>query len=128
MEPDYDVEFLSQPQGDVAHSLRVVHISRANLLPWRQDIYNADGKVETQAFYDNYKAFGDIQFPTKIRIERPLDELSLNITITKASFNQELDSDSFTLNIPDNYTITNMDDPASAATAPCVAHAAQSPH
>lgn len=128
VEPDYDVEFLSQPEGNVAHTLRVIHISRANLLPWRQDIYNADGKVETQAFYDSYKTFGDIQFPTKIRIERPLDELSLNITVTKATFNPELDADSFALDIPENYTVTNMDDPASAATVPCVAHAAQSPH
>jgi outer membrane lipoprotein-sorting protein len=128
VEPDYDVEFLSQPKGNVASSLRVIHVSRANLLPWRQDIYNADGKIETQAFYDGYKTFGDIQFPTRIRIERPLDELSLNITVTKASFNQALESDSFALDIPDNYTVTNMDDPASAATVPCVAHAPQSPH
>ena len=44
-DPDYDVEFLSQPQGQVAHTLRVLHIDRTNLLPWRQDIYNADGKI-----------------------------------------------------------------------------------
>jgi outer membrane lipoprotein-sorting protein len=128
VEPDYDIGFLSQPQGNVARSLRVVHISRANLLPWRQDIYNADGRIETQAFYDSYKTFGDIKFPTKIRIERPLDELSLNIAITKDTFNQKPDADSFTLDIPENYTVTNMDDPASAATVPCVAHATQSPH
>ena len=129
VEPDYDIELLSQPQGDVASALRVIHISRVNLLPWRQDIYNADGKIETQAFYDNYKTFGDIQFPATIRIERPLDELSLTITMQKSTkFNLKLDPDSFALDIPENYTVTNMDDPASAAIAPCVAHATQSPH
>jgi hypothetical protein len=50
-EPDYDIEFLSQPAGQIARSLRVIHIGRATLLPYRQDIYNADGKVETQADY-----------------------------------------------------------------------------
>lgn len=129
VEPDYEVEFLSQPQGNVARALRVVHISRVNLLPWRQDIYNADGKIETQAFYDNYKTFGDIRFPTKIRIERPLDELSLNIVITKDTFNRKPETDPFDIGpIPSNYSIQNMDDPARAATAPCGAHATQSPH
>jgi hypothetical protein len=129
VEPDYDIELLSQPQGDVASALRVIHISRVNLLPWRQDIYNADGKIETQAFYDNYKTYGDIQFPTKIRIERPLDELSLNITITKNTLNRKPDTDPFDIGpIPTKYTVQNMDDPASAATAPCGAHATQSPN
>jgi outer membrane lipoprotein-sorting protein len=127
-EPDYDLEFLSEPRDKVARSLRVVHISRVNLLPWRQDIYNTAGKVETQAIYSNYRKFGDINFPTKIVIQRPLDELGLTITVTKATFNQKLESDQFKLDIPEGTTITNMDDPASAATAPCAARATQSPH
>jgi hypothetical protein len=127
-EPDYDLEFLSQPQGQQAHTLRVVHLSRVNLMPWRLDIYNADGKVETQASYDNYQKFGDIDFPTRIVIQRPLDELGLTITISKATFNQKLDSDAFNLDISEGIPVTNMDDPASAATVPCSAHAPQSPH
>jgi hypothetical protein len=130
-DPDYDIEFLSQPQGQVAQALHVVHIDRTNLLPWRQDIYNAEGKVETQAIYSNYKKFGDITFPTRIEIQRPLDELSLTITINpkSTSFNQSLESDQFDLGpIPASYAVQNMDDPASAATNPCGAHAPQSPH
>jgi outer membrane lipoprotein-sorting protein len=127
-EPDYDVEYLSQPNGQVASTLRVVHISRANLLPWRQDVYNADGKVETQASYSNYQKFGDIDFPTKIDIQRPLDELGLTITITTPHFNQKLPDDQFKLDLPEGTAIQDMDDPASASTAPCVAHAPQSKH
>jgi outer membrane lipoprotein-sorting protein len=127
-EPDYDLEFLSQPQGQEAHTLRVIHLSRVNLLPWRLDIYNAEGKVATQASYSNYQKFGDIDFPTKIVIQRPLDELGLTITVSKASFNQKLADDEFKLDIPDGIPVTNMDDPASAAIAPCSAHAPQSPH
>lgn len=127
-DPDYDIEFLSQPQGQVASTLHVIHIDRMNLLPWRQDIYNAEGKVETQAFYSNYKKFGTIDFPSKIVIQRPLDELGLTITIDKATFNQKLLSDQFDLGpIPANYVVQNMDDPSSAARAPCVARAPQSP-
>ena len=128
-EPTYNIEFLSQPDGHTARALRVVQIGRATLLPTRQDIYNADGKIETQAFYDKYKPFGNIQFPTRIRIERPLDELSLNIVITKDTFNQKPDTNPFDIGpIPANYTVQNMDDPASAATTPCAARATQSPH
>lgn len=129
-EPDYDIEFLSQPDGPVAHTLRVLHISRVNLLPYRQDIYNDEGKVATQAIYSNYEKFGDIQFPTKIVIQRPLDELGLTIQIEKrkAKFNQNLPSDEFQLNIPTGTATQNMDDPVSAKSNPCVAHASPPQH
>ena len=130
-EPDYDIEFLSQPDGqEEEHTLRVIHIGRATLLPYRQDIYNAEGKVETQAFYSNYRKFGDIMFPAKIEIQRPLDELSLTITISKATFNQKLPDDQFNLEIPPTTAhITNMDDPASASiTNPCAVRAPLSTH
>jgi outer membrane lipoprotein-sorting protein len=127
-EPDYDIEFLSQPQGLVASTLRVLHISRVNLLPYRQDAYNAEGKVATQAVYSNYQRFGDIQFPTKVVIERPLDELSLALTVTKASFNQKLQPDQFKLEIPERLPVQNMDDPVSAKSNPCVSHAPPPQH
>jgi hypothetical protein len=128
-DPDYDIQFLSQPQGQIAHTLRVVHIDRVNLLPWRQDIYNDEGKVATQALYSNYQKFGDVNFPTKIEIQRPLDELTLTIAVQKkTNFNQSLPEDQFDLGpVPANYTVWNMDDPASAATNPCASHVVQSP-
>lgn len=128
-DPDYDIEFLSQPQGQNAHTLRVVHVDRVNLLPWRQDIYNAEGKVATQAFYSNYRKFGDVNFPSTIVIQRPLDELTLTITFNKkTNFNQKLPEHEFTLDIPEGTAhVTNMDDPTSATiTNPCDAHAPQS--
>jgi outer membrane lipoprotein-sorting protein len=128
-EPDYDLEFFSRPEGQVARTLRVIHVSRANLLPYQQDIYDADGKIVTQALYSNYQKFGDINFPSKIIIKRPLDELSLTITLNKkTNFNQKLNEDQFKLDIPEGMAIQNMDDPASAATNPCASHATQSPH
>jgi outer membrane lipoprotein-sorting protein len=107
-EPDYDIEVLTQPQGQIAHTLRVVHISRANLLPYQQDLYNDQGQVVTRAFYSDYQNYGDIPFPTHILIRRPLDQLSLTLTITKATFNETLDSDEFDLKIPDDIAIKKM--------------------
>ncbi len=108
-EPDYDIEVLTQPQGQIAHTLRVVHISRADLLPYQQDLYDSQGRVVTRAFYSDYQKFGDIPFPTHILIRRPLDQLSLSITVTKITFNQTLDNDQFELVIPPNIPIKKMD-------------------
>jgi outer membrane lipoprotein-sorting protein len=107
-EPDYDIEVLSQPQGQIARILRVVHISRGNLLPYQQDLYNDQGQVVTRAFYSDYQKFGDIPFPTHILIRRPFDEYSLSISITKLTFNTKLDDDSFELKIPDTVPTQTM--------------------
>jgi outer membrane lipoprotein-sorting protein len=107
-EPDYDLEILEQPHGKTAHTVRVIHISRANLLPYQQDIYDADGNVVTRAYYSNYQSFGDTPFPMKIQIKRPLDQYSLTITMTKLTLNQKLEDDQFDLKIPDGVPVKNM--------------------
>jgi outer membrane lipoprotein-sorting protein len=107
-EPDYDLEFLNQPQGQTAHTVRVIHIGRTNLLPYQQDIYGPDGTVVTRAFYSNYQIFGDIPFPMKIEIKRPQDQYSLTITISKLVLNQKLEDDQFELKIPDGVPIKTM--------------------
>lgn len=107
-EPDYELEFLDQPAGQIAHTVRVIHIGRSTLLPYQQDIYGTDGTVITRAYYSNYQTFGDTQFPTRIEIKRPKDQYSLTITITKMTLNQKLDDDQFELKIPDGVPIKIM--------------------
>jgi outer membrane lipoprotein-sorting protein len=108
-EPDYDLQVLSQPQGQTAHTHRVIHISRTNLLPYQQDIYDDSGDVVTRAVYSNYQNYGDIPFPSKIVITRPIDQYSLTVTITKLTLNQKLDNDQFEMKIPDTVPIQKMD-------------------
>jgi outer membrane lipoprotein-sorting protein len=107
-EPDYELSILEPPQGKTAHTLRVIHIGRSTLLPYQQDIYDADGKVVTQAFYSNYQTYGEIQFPMKIEIKRPQDQYGLAITITKLTVNQKLDDDQFDLKFPEGVTPKTM--------------------
>jgi len=107
-EPDYDLEILEQPRGQTAHTVRVIHISRANLLPYQQDIYDADGNIVTRASYSNYQNFNDIPFPMKIEIKRPLDQYTLTVTMTKLTLNQKLDDDQFELKIPDGVPVKTM--------------------
>jgi outer membrane lipoprotein-sorting protein len=103
-EPDYELTILEQPNGHTAHTLRVIHIGRSTLLPYQQDIYDRFGNVVTQAFYSNYQKFGDLQFPMKIEIRRPQDQLSLTITISKLNLNQKLEDDQFELRFPEGVT------------------------
>jgi hypothetical protein len=108
-EPDYDLDILEQPRGQTARTVRVIHIGRSNLLPYRQDIYDPDGNVVTSAFYSNYQVINEIPFPMKIEIKRPLDQYSLTVTVTKLTLNQKLDDDQFELRIPDGVPIKTMD-------------------
>lgn len=107
-EPDYDLEILAQPHGQTVHTERVVHISRTNLLPYQQDIYDASGRIATRAIYSGYQRHGDIEFPTVIVITRPLDEYSLTLTVTKITFNEKLEDDQFELKIPDNVPVQHV--------------------
>ena len=107
-EPDYDVEVLAQPKGQMVHTERVVHISRGNLLPYQQDIYDASGRVATRATYSKYQKYGAIEFPSTIVITRPLDEYSLTLTVTKIVFNEKLEDDQFELKIPENVPVQHV--------------------
>ena len=106
--PDYDLQILGKPIGQIAHTNRVLHISRDNLLPYQQEIYDGTGQIVTRANYSNYQEYGPIRFPTKIVIERPLDQYSLTVTVTKATFNEKLEEDQFDLKIPDTVPVQQM--------------------
>jgi outer membrane lipoprotein-sorting protein len=107
-EPDYQLSILEKPQGNRAHTIRVIHIGRSNLLPYQQDIYDRYGNIVTQAFYSDYQMFGDISFPMKIEIKRPQDQYGLTITISKLAVNQKLEDDQFELKFPEGVTVKTM--------------------
>lgn len=108
-EPDYDltVSTLSSEGNKVLSTRRVVHISRVNMLPYEQDIYEGRAVV-TSATYDQYKEFNGIQFPTLITIRRPLDKLELKIQITSLELNGQLADDQFQLDIPKDFKVQTM--------------------
>jgi hypothetical protein len=107
-EPDYELAILAQPQGKTERAIRVIHIGRSTLLPYQQDIYAPDGAIVTRAFYSEYQKFGDISYPTKIKIDRPRDQYSLTITILKLTLNQPLENDQFEIKIPEGVPVKVM--------------------
>ena len=108
-EPDYDVAVLRVQSGNVLHLERLLHLSRLNLLPVEQDIYDDEGEVVTQAIYENYEASGTEMFPRLITIRRPVDEFELKIEVTKLTLNGKFDSDQFEMpEIPKTFKVERM--------------------
>ncbi|MBS1800079.1 MAG: hypothetical protein JSS95_09665 [Acidobacteria bacterium] len=109
-EPAYAVQILSKPDGSdrTVNTIRVIHINSIDLLPYQQDIYDADGKVITKAYYSNYQFYGTTPFPSTIVIERPRDHYSLTINIAKLTLNGHLDDDQFELKIPEGINVETL--------------------
>ncbi len=107
-EPDYNLTVLKIKSGRTLQRVRSVRFSRVDLKPYRQDIYDAEGRTVTTILYSNWQKSGDIDFPMSLSINRPLDEYMLKIDILKLSLNQKLEDDQFALEIPPSYTVKRM--------------------
>jgi hypothetical protein len=109
-EPDYDLTVMKKTgKTGVLQTERVIHISRVNMLPYQQDIYDDQGvQIVTSATYDKYQDNGVEQFPTLINISRPMDQYALKIEVTKLTLNQKLEDDQFQLQIPPEVTVQKM--------------------
>ncbi len=107
-EPDYDLTVLKMRSGNVMMRERVIHISRVSMLPFEQDVYDEKGRIVTRALYENYQPHGDMSFPGLITIQRPIDEYSLKIEVTKLTLNEPFDEDQFELKIPAGVTVKSM--------------------
>ncbi len=113
--PQYDLtvskpDTTSAPAGlpQLSTPLRVIHFSRITLLPTGQDIYNAEGDLETQVTYGPYQDFHGTQFPGTITINRLLDEYRITLTVQKLTENQPLTDDQFLLEVPEGYKVQKM--------------------
>lgn len=108
-EPDYDLAVYKTSSDHLLQQERIVHISRVTMLPYEQDIFDAHGRVVTEATYSNYAPAGSTVFPRVVLITRPLDEYSLRIEVTKLQLNQVFHQDQFELKLPPDIKIEHME-------------------
>jgi hypothetical protein len=87
---------------------RVIHISRINLRPVQQDIYDQNGQVQTQAIYGSLQTFGTERFPGTVTIKWPQQQEQILITIEKLRVNLPLANDQFELKIPHGTKIREL--------------------
>jgi outer membrane lipoprotein-sorting protein len=98
LEPEYLLNVVHREENSQELApVRVIHFHRDDLLPYQQDLYDAEGNLETQVYFGRYVDFGDHKYPSTITIKRPLDGLQLVLTIEKVTENLDLKNDSFQL-------------------------------
>ena len=88
--------------------LRVVTFKRDTLLPYQQDLYDADGNLETVVTYGAYQDFEGGQFPSSVTIKRPMEEITIVLTVEAVKENQALTDDQFVVLVPDGAKIQNV--------------------
>jgi hypothetical protein len=109
LEPEYNLGvFRKNADSNVLVPVRVIHVSRIDLLPSGEDIYDKDGHIQTQAVYGPYESFGDFSYPGSITIKRPIEETQIVITFQKVTVNQMLPDKQFQLDIPTGTQIQNL--------------------
>lgn len=108
-QPEYLLTVLNrQGGGNVLTAKRVIHFSRLTLRPTEEDIYGADGQVQTQATYGPMQTFGTVEFPGTVTIKWPLQEQQIVIAIEKLTLNEPLDDTTFQLEIPQGTPVQRL--------------------
>ncbi len=89
--------------------VRVVTFHRDDLLPSNQDLYDAQGVLESQVSYSGYKDFNGKMFPSRVVIRRPLEGIQLTLTVDKVDTDVKLPADEFAVKIPPGTQIQHLD-------------------
>jgi hypothetical protein len=107
--PEYKLYIVHRmPNSPQLKPLRVVYFHRDDLEPYQQDIYDADGNLETQVLYDAYQDFEGGKFPSSVTIKRPIDDIQIVLSIDRVTENQTLPDDQFVVPIPEGDKIVTQ--------------------
>jgi hypothetical protein len=113
-QPDYQMAVIRRGSNGWFLS-RKIEFSRSDLMPHRQQIYDQQGNVVTDARYQNYKDYSGIAFPGTIEIERPREGYDMTLSILKLEMNHPLTDDQFALEQPPGAEVVRLDQSHSAA-------------
>jgi outer membrane lipoprotein-sorting protein len=108
--PEYILTIIRHNPGTHKDTpVRVITFRRDDLLPYEQDIYDAEGNVETQVTYAGYQDTGAGLYPTSVLIKRPLEGKQLMLTIEKVTVNMKLSDDQFTVKYPEDAKVQTLE-------------------
>lgn len=105
---DYELIVIRRENNDWYLSRKIV-FNRVDLLPHRQLIYDLEGRVATDAEYENFTNYEGVSFPSIVLINRPIENYSIQLSITKLNLNQPLTDQQFSLNQPPGSKLINLD-------------------
>ncbi|MGD0548251.1 MAG: hypothetical protein ABR991_10560, partial [Terracidiphilus sp.] len=112
--PEYKLTVMRRKPGSPQKTpLRVVTFHRDDLLPYEEDVYDNEGNLETRVFYSAYQDFGASKYPSKVVIDRPLEEIHIELIIDKVVENQPLSDEEwrkqFELKLTEGTQIQNLE-------------------
>jgi hypothetical protein len=105
----YEVSVIARDSSGPYISRKVI-FSRTDLLPHQQLIYSRDGRLVTEARYENFTDHNGIMFPDIIGIHRPVEDYTITLSVVKLNLNEPLTDDQFMLAQPAGYKLINMDE------------------
>jgi outer membrane lipoprotein-sorting protein len=108
IQPDYVVVVIRKGPKGYFLSRKIV-FSRTDLFPHEQWIYNEQGLLVTYAHYERFSNYEGTLLPLLVEIQRPVEEYSITLTVTKATVNVPLRDDQFSLQQPPGSQLINVD-------------------
>jgi len=110
LRPEYVLNIIQR--GDKGWFLsRKIYFRRSDLEPYRQIVYDPNGYVATDAHYEAFQQYGEIEFPSQIMVWRPQEEYSVSIGILKLAVNAGLTDEQFALDQPSGAQLVRLDSP-----------------
>jgi outer membrane lipoprotein-sorting protein len=107
-QPNYHILVIRRGAQNSWHVYRRIYFNRADLLPYRQTIYDNKGAIATDVTYSDIQRYEGVLFPSMIEIERPQEEYSITLKMVKLVLNEPLKPEQFQLDMPPGVTITEM--------------------
>jgi hypothetical protein len=104
----YVVLVLRSGSGTKQGLSRKLWFDRENLSMTRLQIFEEGGVLATDARYSSYADFQGNEFPSRVVINRPLDNYGLILTITKLEFDLQLDDEKFQMSPPPGAEIVRL--------------------
>ena len=105
--------------GYKSEILRKIWFDRADLEVSRYESYGPKGALLSDVHYSDWQSvaadaisatsdIGPLQYPRRIRIERPRDEYQLDMSVSKVALNETVDRDRFKLQAPAGVEVVHL--------------------
>jgi outer membrane lipoprotein-sorting protein len=97
---------------------RKIWFDRVNLKISRLQTYDSRGKIASDIRYTGWDVFDSVKYPRQIALSRPANDYTLQIGITKVTFNEPLPDDRFVLKKPPGAELVNVGEASQATRVP----------
>jgi hypothetical protein len=106
----YIISFYKDDGSRRIHTFRRIWIERSQLAVCRQQLFLADGRIESDIRYSNIEKINDLNLPLQIHLDRPLDGYELTMEFKSESWriNGGLEEKAFDLPTPPGAEIIHL--------------------